>query len=215
MHRILVLDDDVAQLDFIKKLFDGLYECELYSNPLKALESFSSEDYSCLITDLHMPVNNGVSFIKKVREMKGSNLPVFVFSNDFTTASKVSCLELNIADYLNPGMDSSEIIFRVKNGLARYRKLMFEKILIDEELLQVYVNDTFLDVTQIEYKILIFLLRNQGRVSKRKLLSFIWPSSFVLDKTLNTHMTNLRNKLKAFQYTLQTSKDDVVQIVPL
>lgn len=215
MHRILVLDDDVTQLEFIKKLFDGLYECVLYSNPLKALESFSSEDYCCLITDLHLPVINGVSFIKKVREIKGSNLPVFVFSNDFSTASIVSCLELNVADYLNPTMDSSEIFLRVKNGLARSRILMFEKILIDEDLLHVYVRDTFLDVTQIEYKILIFLLRNQGRVSKRKLLSFIWPSGFVLDKTLNTHLTNLRNKLKAFQYTLQTSKDDVVQIVPL
>lgn len=215
MKKILILDDDTVQLNFVKSLFKDIYECDTFTNPLQALASIDCNSYSCIITDLHMPVINGLTFIKKVRGLKGSSLPIFVFSNDFTIDSKLSCLELNIQDYLYSGMNKEEIFLRVKNGIMRSRKLFFHTLVIDEELLQISANEKNIEVTQIEYKILVILLRNNFEVPKKKMLNFIWPNSYVLDKTLNTHMTNLRSKIKPFGYTLVTSKTDNVFITTL
>lgn len=210
----MILDDDKIQLEYLKNLLQSEYECETFSNPIEAIKSFKEKTYHGIITDLHMPIVNGVEFIRKIIPNSNSSIPILVFSNDISIQSKVECLKLGIRDYLNTGMDDKEIMLRVKNNFNDRGILKFEKILIDEKALQVYLDDSVLDVTQIEYKILLCLLRHQGQMPKKNLISFIWPTRFVLDKTLNTHMTNLRNKMKLYNYTLQTTKEDVVVIIP-
>lgn len=215
MDKILLLDDDPLQLEYLITLLRSDYSCESFTNPLNAIQSISEKQYSAIITDLHMPVCNGVEFIKKVRESNGNNLPIFVFSNDFSQLSKLNCLELNIKDYLHSSMCDEEIKLRIKNHVVNTRLLTYKDIVIDEVTMSVHINKEQIDLTQIEYKILVYLLRNQIKVEKKNLLHFIWPNRIVIEKTLNTHMTNLRVKIKPFNYSLITTKDDFVTLIPL
>lgn len=207
---MLILDDDKNQLNYLNKLLSSHFECDLFSDPIEAEKSFKERDYQGVITDLHMPIVNGVEFIRKINAYRTPGLPVIVFSGDNSTNAKLECLELGINDYLNFGLNEQEIILRIKNNFSKKGKLTFEKITIDETVMQVFFNDELIDVTQIEYKILTYLLRHRGQVPKKKLTKFIWPSSFAIDKNLNSHMTNLRNKIKVHQYTLLTTKEDIV-----
>ncbi len=215
MERILILDDDKNQLKYLENLLRNYFECVVFYNPIEAMNSFRDNNYLGVITDLHMPLMNGIEFIKKISLYKEDQFPIVVFSGDVTNQSKIECLELGVRDYLHCGMDEKEIILRIRNNFHKKNKLSYENIAIDENAMQVYFEESLVDVTQIEYKILTFLLRHNGQVSKKKLLNFIWPSRFVLDKTLNTHMTNLRAKMKSYSYTLLTTKEDVVVIAPL
>lgn len=210
MQKILLIDDDNSQLEYLGNLFKNDYECNSFSNPFEAISAIVKTDYSCVITDLHMPIVNGVSLIKKIRELKGNSVPILVFSNDFSISSKLSCLELKIYDYLHSSMGEEEICLRVSNALSNSRILQFDQLVINEESMLVRYGKEFIEVTQIEYKILLLLLRNKNKVQKKDLINFIWPNSFVLEKTLNTHMTNLRTKLKPKFLNLVTTKDDSV-----
>lgn len=213
MKKILLLDDDSLQLEYLNSLLKNDFNCESFTNPLSAIQSLSEKQYSAIITDLHMPVCNGVEFIKKVRERNGNNLPIFVFSNDFSQLSKLNCLELNIKDYLHSSMCDEEIKLRIQNHVINNRLLSYKDIEINEESMAVRINNEIIDLTQIEYKILVYLLRNQVKVEKKNLIQFIWPNRFVIEKTLNTHMTNLRLKIKPLNYSLVTTKDDFVCLV--
>lgn len=215
MERILILDDDKNQLKYLENLLGNYFECVTFCNPIEAMKSFRENNYLGVITDLHMPLMNGIEFIKKISLCSEDQFPIVVFSGDLGNQSRIECLELGVRDYLHCGMDEKEIILRVKNNFHKKNKLSYENIVIDEKLMHVYFEESLIDVTQIEYKILTFLLRHHGQVSKKKLLNFVWPSRFVLDKTLNTHMTNLRAKMKEFNYTLLTTKEDIVVIAHL
>lgn len=212
LERVLLLDDDQAQLKYLSELLKNDFQCDEFSNPLQALKSIESCSYAAAITDLHMPIFNGIDFIKSIRELKGNRFPVFVFSSDSSVDSKISCLSLNIKDYLYPSMNKEELVYRVRNHLHKDDKLTFENLRIDENLMQVYLSGELVELTQIEYKILVFLLRSHFRVPKKEMMNFVWPGKFVLEKTLNTHMTNLRLKMKPFGLTLITNKDDYVSI---
>lgn len=218
MNRLLILDDNRAQLDLMKSFLSAKYDCDLYQNSIEALQSLKLKDYDGVIADLHMPVVNGIDFIRKVRECGNVKIPIFIFSNDFSSSSKIDCLKLNIADYLHSGMDHEEICLRIENNLKKVPKnsiLKFENITIDQDKLQIFFGNDLVDLTQIEYKILICLLQHNGRAPKKKLIEFVWPGRNVIEKTLNTHMTNLRSKLKNYSLTLVTLKDEQVAITKL
>ncbi|NFS83228.1 response regulator transcription factor, partial [Clostridium botulinum] len=122
-----------------------------------------------------------------------------------TVGVKVDLLKLGADDYITKPFDIDEVIARIETNLRRYKKdtignmeLTYKDIVLKADSKSVTVKGQELNLTVKEYNILELLMKNKNRVfSKANLYEFIWESEYLGDdKTIKTHISNLRSKLK-------------------
>lgn len=204
MKKILIVEDneDVNLLlsNIIKEA--GYFTKSLY-NGLDVIKEFKENKYDMIILDIMLPYKSGDMILKEIRE--DYDVPVIIISAKDWTGVKVDMLKLGADDYITKPFDIDEVIARIETNLRRYKhvepvneKLYFKDIELDTELKRVMVNGNEINLTVKEYCILELFMKNQKRVySKANLYETIWESEYLGDdKTIKTHISRLRNKLK-------------------
>lgn len=204
MKKILIVEDNkdvnVLLSNIIKEA--GYYTKSLY-NGLDVIKEFKKNHYDMIILDIMLPYKSGDMILKELR--KDYDVPVIIISAKDLTSVKVDMLKLGADDYITKPFDLDEVIARIETNLRRYKnsetedeKLHYKDIELDTKLKRVIVNDHEVDLTAKEYNILELFMKNQSRVySKANLYEIIWQSEFLGDdKTIKTHISRLRNKLK-------------------
>ncbi len=204
MEKILIVEDnkDVNGLladivkeagYFAKSLYDGRY----------VINEIKENKYHMIILDIMLPYKSGDMILKEIRQY--SDVPVIIISAKDMTGVKVDMLRFGADDYITKPFDIDEVIARIETNLRRYKKnnevnkkLYYKDIVIDTELKSVTVSGKELNLTGKEYNILELLMKNQKKVySKANLYETIWKSEYLGDdKTIKTHISKLRNKLK-------------------
>ncbi len=163
----------------------------------KALEE---EDISLLIVDRNLPNIEGSEFVKTLRD-KGYDMPVI-----FVTAkSSASDIEEGFLrggdDYLTKPFNMNELLLRVKAKLARYLgnttiKIRYKDIVIDESKKELYLNDEKVELTKLELKLIIYLIKNRDRaISRDELLEVIWQED-VGYKSVTMAVSRLKSKIE-------------------
>lgn len=213
MKKILLVDDDQRQLNHLEGMLSSTFSIHKTDNPLTAWKNLSSIQYDAIVVDAHMPIVNGFELIEKLIQSKPSKMPsVFILSSDTSLPTKLQALKLGISDFLWPDMSREEIILRMTNRLENPLNeanliMGYKGLRVDMNALTIYQKDAKLDLTQIEYKALAYLIAHPNTLIDRGVLKdHIWPGMVVLDKTLNTHLTNLRMKLKDSEIELKSIK---------
>ena len=79
MKRILYVDDEEINLMIFEKLFEKYFQIDVSSRPLSALESIKSENYDAIISDMKMPVLNGLELVNEARKIK-PHIPYYILS---------------------------------------------------------------------------------------------------------------------------------------
>ncbi len=214
MKKILLVDDDKIQLNHLEKMLSSTFAVHKTDSPLVAWNHIKEFHYDAIVVDAHMPVINGFEFIEKLTKNGLQKMPlVFILSSDTSLPTKLQALKLGISDFLWPEMSPEEIILRMTNRMGESIKEpiltnQYKTLRIDMVTLSIYQNDLKLDLTQIEYKILAYLISHHNVIIERSVLKeHIWPGMVVLDKTLNTHLTNLRSKLNNSEVELRSIKN--------
>ncbi|OOM06404.1 response regulator transcription factor [Clostridium saccharobutylicum] len=204
MKKILIVEDNkdlnILLSNIIKEA--GYLTKSLYDG-LDVIKEFKENKYDMIILDIMLPYKSGDMILKEIR--KDYDVPVIIISAKDLTGTKVYMLKNGADDYITKPFNIDEVIARIETNLRRYKNsktvnemLHYKDIKLDTRLKRVIVDKNEVNLTVKEYHILELLMKNQERVySKANLYEIIWESEFLGDdKTIKTHISRLRNKLK-------------------
>jgi len=208
MFKILVCDDDKEIVEAIEiYLIQEGYEVLKAYDGMEALDILKKEEVNLLIIDVMMPKLNGIRATLKIRE--NNSIPIIILSAKSEDADKILGLNIGADDYLTKPFNPLELVARVKSQLRRYTQLgtMAEKrsnayqtggLFIDDDKKIVTVDDDSIKLTPIEYNILLFLLKNKGKVfSIEQIYENIWNEDAVgVDNTVAVHIRHIREKIE-------------------
>lgn len=208
MFNILVCDDDVAIVEAIEiyLIQEGYSVLKAYDG-LQAVELLKQNEVHLLIIDIMMPKLDGIRATLKIREE--SSLPIIILSAKSEDTDKILGLNVGADDYVTKPFNPLELVARVKSQLRRYTKLgnitqNNEKVyqtgglIINDDLKEVNVDGETVKLTPIEYNILLFLMKNQGKVfSIDQIYENIWKEDALGgDNTVAVHIRHIREKIE-------------------
>jgi len=204
MYKILIVDDEQKIREVIKEYaeFNG-YEVAEAENGMAAIGLCKLNDYDLIIMDIMMPKLDGFSACKEIKKLK--DIPVIMLSARGEEYDKLFGFELGIDDYIVKPFSPKELMARVNVVLSRRNNvpsnnmeiMKFEGLEINISARSVTVDGFKADLTPKEYDLLFYLVHNRNiALSRDKLLSDVWGYDFFGDdRTIDTHIKNLRNNL--------------------
>ena len=208
MAEILVCDDDKEIVEAIEIYLtqEGHHILKAYDGE-QAIRVLQNHPVDLLIIDVMMPKLDGIRATLKIREKNA--LPIIILSAKSEDADKILGLNVGADDYVTKPFNPLELVARVKSQLRRYTQLgaMTEKkeniyetggLMIDDDRKEVTVDGESVKLTPIEYRILIFLVQNQGRVfSINQIYENIWnEEAIAADNTVAVHIRHIREKIE-------------------
>jgi two-component system KDP operon response regulator KdpE len=203
LKRILVVDDDRQITRMLRaSLQSSGYAVEIATNGLEAFRKFEAEPPDLIITDLSMPEMNGLELTQAVRRV--AETPIIVLSVRDGDSMKVTALDEGADDYLTKPFSMIELLARVRAQLRRNASNSTSTDHITEGDFTIYlaahkatVRGEDLHLTPKEFELLVFLLRNAGRVMTHKaLLHHIWgPAGESQPEYIRVLVGQLRKKL--------------------
>lgn len=209
MYKILVVDDEAKIREVIREYseFNG-FEVTEAEDGMTAVGLCKLNDYDIIIMDVMMPKLDGFSACKEIKKIK--DIPVIMLSARGEEYDKLFGFELGIDDYMVKPFSPKELIARVNAVLTRHNPkdaseknevLEFGGLVIDIPGRSVTIDGERIVLTPKEYDLLFFLVENKNiALSRDKLLSDIWGYDFFGDdRTIDTHIKNLRNNLGPYR----------------
>jgi DNA-binding response OmpR family regulator len=203
-NRIAVVDDepDIIHLLSIHLKKAG-FSVDSFLNGTSLLKFLAANIPDLVILDLMLPDLDGFELCKMMKnDSRYSSIPVIMLTAKGQESDKVTGLELGADDYLTKPFSPRELIARVKAVLRRtttstHGTLYLGGITIDPERFEVIVEQQPVTLTPVEFKILHLLAQNPGKVfSRERILDHLWGNEkAVIDRTVDVHIKNLRDKL--------------------
>ena len=205
--NILVCDDEVEIVEAIDiYLSNEGYNIIKAYNGRQAIELMKDNEIHLVIMDIMMPEMDGIKTTAKLRE--SYNVPVIMLSAKSEDTDKIIGLNMGADDYVTKPFNPLELIARVKSQLRRYTTLgnfvakqgVFKSggLVVDDETKEVTVDGEVVKLTPVEYKILLLLISNQGKVfSIDNIYESVWNEpSYSADNTVAVHIRRIREKIE-------------------
>ncbi len=203
MNKLLLIDDDERHSALLKTYL-GRYDIDLECAPEaeSGLAKFNDVDPEMLLLDVMLPGRDGFEICREVR--KTSNIPIIMLTARGDVIDRVSGLELGADDYMAKPFEPRELVARVQATLRRSEisgatagELNFEGLKIDTELRSVCVDGGLVDLTSMEYELLLILARRQGRkLTRDDILSELRGiDAAILTRSVDIMISRLRQKL--------------------
>ncbi len=202
---IVVVDDEPDILELVVlHLTKSNFKVEKFLNSEDFLKFLSLKIPDLIILDLMLPDADGIEVCKYLRSKEDfKSIPIIILTARASETDKVLGLELGADDYVTKPFSPRELVARVKAVLRRKTQNSGKKIkigdilLIDLNRFEVFVESEKIDLTPTEFRILKILVSNKGWVFTRdQILEHLWGhDKVVLDRTIDVHIKNLREKL--------------------
>ena len=210
MNHVLVVEDDKEIREGVEIYLKSQgYEVFQAADGVEGLEVIEKEDIHLAIVDIMMPRMDGISMVVKLREKY--DFPVIFLSAKSEEVDKIMGLNMGADDYVTKPFTPMELLARVNSQLRRYRRFM-EKLgdkeensrihtigglEINEDNVEVTVDGEPVKMTPIEYKILLILMKNPGRVfSAEEIYERVWNERAINTDTIMVHVRNIREKIE-------------------
>ena len=208
MYNILVCDDDREIVEAIEIYLskEGYNVIKAYDG-LEAIEILKKEDVQLLLIDVMMPKLDGLRATLKIREKSG--IPIIILSAKSEDSDKVIGPDVGAYDYITKPFNPLELIARVKSQLRRYTKLgtiagqksnvyTVGGLEVNDDSKEVTVDGESVKLTPYEYKILLLLVKNQGRVfTIEQIYENVWEEEAIAaDNTVAVHIRHIREKIE-------------------
>jgi len=204
--RILVVDDEPQLTRVLRTgLTSRGYDVRAAADGLAGFETFTDWHPDLVITDLAMPVMDGLELCRRLRAI--SPVPIIVLSAKGEEKTKVEALDSGADDYITKPFGIDELLARVRASLRRAPALTPEPestvltagdFNIDLETRKVLVADREIHLTPKEFDLLVYFVKHSGKVlTHRNLLAAIWGGNYVeQNEYLRVFVGNLRKKLE-------------------
>lgn len=203
MDIFLLEDDDAIALGLCYSLQNEGYNVTLAKSVSEATDIVEKNDFALYILDLTLPDGSGYDVCKKIKSI-GDRPVIFLTAYD-DEVNVVMGFDLGADDYITKPFRLKELLVRIKSVLRRYNRtggdatVKIKNITINTNEAKVYKNGEEIVLTAMEYRLLLILLNNRGKVlSRSQLLENIWDveGDFVEDNTLTVYIKRLRDKIE-------------------
>ena len=208
MKKILIIEDDLGISGSLKLyLENSWFEVILYSTWEKAIEFIKETLPDLIILDLNLPWKDWIEITKELRET--DNTPIVMLTARTSELDKIRWLEIWADDYVAKPFSPRELLARINTIIRRISWLESASNLIkifdlelDLEKKIVTKNNEILPLTSNEFEILKKLIEEKWWVVSRETImkDIIWYDNYVYDRTIDTHMKNLRKKIGSSDY---------------
>lgn len=202
--RILVVDDEA----WVVKLVRGYLEQAGYrvapaADGKSALEQFDAFQPALVILDLMMPEVDGLEVARRIR--KKSDVPIIMLSARSDEIDRVTGLELGADDYVVKPFSVRELVSRVRAVLRRtaggpIQATLLEvgKLRVNVERRQAWVEEQLVELTPMEFDLLVLLMQHPGRVFTRlHLVEALRGTTYAsFERSIDTHVKRLRQKIE-------------------
>lgn len=200
--KILLIEDDIEICQMIKAhLEKHNYEVFYTLSGADGVNMVKKLEPLLVILDLMLPYVSGDRILSEIRAF--SDVPIIVVSARELTQTKIETLKLGADDYITKPFDLDELLARIEANLKRYKKNIPK---LNIAIKTVNVDGEEIILTKKEYQILELLMKYPNKVfSKKNLYETIWQEPFARDNdVINTHISNLRKKLKDKEKMIET-----------
>jgi DNA-binding response OmpR family regulator len=202
--RILVVEDDeeIAQVLQRSLRMEG-YEVKLAGDGVRGLEEAHAFLPDLIVLDLGLPRLDGVDVAKRLRD-DGDEVPILMLTARDALESRVEGLDVGADDYLVKPFERQELLARMRALLRRrpprgMAPLRVGDLMLNPDTHEVSRGERKIDLTQREFELLEYLMRNERIVIPRqRLLEEVWGyDPFATTNTIEVFVSNLRRKLES------------------
>lgn len=205
MYRILIVEDDPGIAEAIAqqaKLWDLDVKC--VENFRTVMEDFSAYNPHLVLLDISLPFFNGYHWCGEIRKV--SNVPILFLSSASDNMNIVMAMNMGADDFIVKPFDQSVLIAKIQAMLRRTYDFAAFAPILEHRGARLHTGDNSLtyegqqiSLTKNEYRILLTLMENKGKVvSREKLMERLWETdSFIDENTLTVNVNRLRKKLDA------------------
>lgn len=213
MTRVCFVDDEqnIRRLVAYDLKAAG-YETTLCEHGQEALSAALSNPFDVMIVDWMMPVMDGLTLVKKIREAGHQGILIMLTAKS-DEEDLIEAFEAGIDDYLTKPFSSRELMVRIKAHLNRTKPnqspgIRFPGITIDLLKRTVTLNDHPVELTKTEFDLLVLLAQNVDQVlSRDTILNTIWGFEYDGDtRIVDVHVFKLRTKLANSSLTIKSSR---------
>lgn len=209
--RILLVEDDKEIREGVEIFLKSQgYEVFQAADGLEGLEILKNQPIDLAIVDVMMPRMDGITMVARLRE--SFDFPVLFLSAKSEEVDKILGLNMGADDYITKPFTPMELLARVNSHLRRYHRFMDRLhsraeesariyraggLEVNEDTVSVTIDDRPVKVTPIEFKILLLLIRNPGRVFPAdEIYERVWNERAINTDTVMVHIRNLREKIE-------------------
>lgn len=204
---ILVVEDErkIARLLQIELESEG-YQVQVAFDGLTGWNSYREQGVDLILLDVMMPVMSGIELLRRIRS-EDEHTPVILLTAKGAVEDKVSGLDLGATDYVTKPFEIEELLARVRAALRNSRKatvqaspgewLMIADLRLNPATREVYRDERGIQLTQREFDLLAYLLRNQRLVLHREqLLTEVWGFDYAGDtNVVDVYIRYVRKKV--------------------
>lgn len=203
MDIFLLEDDEAIGIGLTYSLENEGYNVTLAKSVKEAEKIIDEKEFSLYTLDLTLPDGSGYDVCKRIKA-KG-DLPVIFLTAYDDEVNVIMGFELGADDYISKPFRVKELMLRIKSVMRRYSNetsdgiIKINNLKINTNEAKVYKNNEEIILTAMEYRLLLILLSNRGKVlSRTALLENIWDvaGDFVEDNTLTVYIKRLRDKIE-------------------
>ena len=206
--RILVVEDERSLARAIVKILEkGYYSADSVGNGADALEYLDCGNYDAVILDVMMPVMDGITALKKIRE-RGNGIPVLVLTAKSEVDDKVRGLDSGADYYLTKPFDAKELLAAIRAitrpSVGAGARLTLGNLTLDRTTYELSAPGGSFRLTGKEFQVMeLFLRAPKVVLSAERILERVW--GWDSDAEINVvwvHISNLRKKLKGIGSTV-------------
>ena len=204
--KILIIEDDNRIANFMSMALKAKgYQFLVARNGNMGILSFCTENPDIILLDLGLPDIDGVEIIRQIRKV--SNIPIIIVSAREQESDKIIALDAGANDYVTKPFAMGELLARIRvmerfidreNSNVQESIYKFDYLTVDSEKYRIFIDDTEVHLTPIEYKLLLLLITNRGKVVTHSQISKeVWGYGETGDsKSIRVFMASLRRKIE-------------------
>ena len=202
MKHVLIVEDEKKLADvLIAYLNQNQFKVTHFESGSDVVDWVKNNQPNIILLDLMLPDVNGKDLCKEIRGF--SMVPIIMVTAMIDEIDRLIGLELGADDYVCKPFSPKEVVARVKAVLRRSEGglnhgEMYDAFEVNDQTYSIKLHQDRLDLTPVEFRLLKMFLQSPGRVFNRdQILNNIFEDGrIVLDRTVDTHVKNLRHKLK-------------------
>ncbi|WP_204695737.1 response regulator transcription factor [Geomicrobium sediminis] len=203
--KILIAEDDlkISRLLVLELEYEG-YKTTVCHDGVEAVQAVEQNRFDLLLLDVMLPKLSGLEILRRFRK-NDRTTPVIMLTAKADVTDKVSGLDSGANDYITKPFENEELLARIRVQLRKSKQedtesesmLTLADVVVYPERHEVYRNDQLIELTAKEFRLLVYLLENQGHVLTRdQLLQHVWGYDYIGDTNVtDVYIRYLRKKI--------------------